>query len=140
MYSKFSIWIGENEFMIYPNTEIYFTPSLYKKLQTKLTFTGGFINLTDSEVKDLQRNNLFFKDNKKFYILVNRNPNAKWKFKANDFVLTNDYVNITTPTADKQDIFNFRANDKIDTIKVKAPKDLSEKTTITRVESFKITF
>ena len=41
--------------------------------------------------------------------------------------MTNDYVSITTPTADKQDIFNFRANDKIDTIKVKAPKDLSEK-------------
>ena len=101
MSSKFPIWIGENEFMIYPNTEIYFTPSLYKKLKTKLTFTGGFINLTDSEVKDLQRNHLFFKDNKKFYISVNRNPNAKWKFKANDFVLTNDYVSITTPTADK---------------------------------------
>ena len=67
MSSKFPIWMGQNEFMIYPNTEIYFTLSLYEKLKTKLTFTG-FTTLTDSQVKYLQRDLLFFKDNRKFYI------------------------------------------------------------------------
>ena len=127
MSSQFPIWIGENEFMIYPNTEIYFTPSLYAKLKTKLRFTGNFIVLTDSDVIYLKARLFAFKGNKKFYTFVNRNANAKWKFKANDFTFTDDYINITTPIADKRDIFSFRTNDKNETIKVKAPKDLIQK-------------
>ena len=62
-----------------------------------------------------------------FYTLVNKFQNAKWKFKAHDFVLTNDYATIATADVDKQDIFNFRANVKIDTMRVEASKDLVEK-------------
>ena len=126
MSSKFPLYIGRNEFMMYPNTEIYFTPSLYQKLKKKLTFTN-FITLTDSEVSYLQSDLLFFKNNRVFYTLVNKFQYAKWKFKAHDFVLTNDYVTIATADVDKQDIFNFRANVKIDTIRVEASKDLVEK-------------
>ena len=127
MSSKFPLWIGENEFMIYPNTELYFTPSLYARLKTKLRFTGDFIVLTDSDVVYLKTRLIAFKGNKKFYTFVNKNPNAKWKFRANDFTLTNDYIDITTPIVDKRNIFTFRTDDKNETIKVKAPKDLIEK-------------
>ena len=126
MSSKFPLYIGRNEFMMYPNTEIYFTPSLYQKLKKKLTFTN-FITLTDSEVSYLQSDLSFFKNNRVFYTLVNKFQYAKWKFKAHDFVLTNDYVTIATADVVKQDIFNFRANVKIDTIRVEASKDLVEK-------------
>ena len=100
MSSKFPLYIGRNEFMIYPNTEIYFTPSLYQKLKTKLTFTN-FITLTDSEVSYLQSDLLFFKNNRVFYTLVNKFQYAKWKFKAHDFVLTNNYVTIAAADVDK---------------------------------------
>ena len=127
MSSRFPLWIGENEFMIYPNTEIYFTPSLYAKLKQKLKFTGDFIVLTDTDVIYLKARLFAFKGNKKFYPFVNKNPNATWKFRANDFTLTDDYIDITTPIVDKRNIFAFRTDDKNETIKVKAPKDLIKK-------------
>ena len=127
MSSRFPLWIGENEFIIYPNTEIYFTPSLYAKLKQKLKFTGDFIVLTDTDVIYLKARLFAFKGNKKFYPFVNKNPNATWKFRANDFTLTDDYIDITTPIVDKRNIFAFRTDDKNETIKVKAPKDLIKK-------------
>ena len=48
MSSRFPIFWGQQNIKIYPNTEIFFTPSLYENLKTKMTF-GLLITLTDLE-------------------------------------------------------------------------------------------
>ena len=115
--------------MIYPNTEIFFTPSLYEKLKTKITF-GSLITLTDLEIFNIRHRYSFFGKNKNFYTFVNKNPNKKWTFKAEDFVLLDDDIKITTPIADKQSIFNFNGNfnnGTIETLKIKSPENVIQK-------------
>ena len=129
MSSRFPIFWGQQYIKIYPNTEVFFTPSLYEKLKTKMTF-GPLITLTDLESFNLRHKYAFFGTNKNFYTFVNKNPNAKWTFKAEDFNLLDDDIKITTSVADMQSIFNFNSNFNnagTITLKVKSPENLIEK-------------
>ena len=54
--------------MIYPNTEIFFTPSLYEKLKTKITF-GSLITLTDLEIFNIHIDIRFLEKTKTFTLL-----------------------------------------------------------------------
>ena len=129
MSSRFPIFWGQQYIKIYPNTEVFFTPSLYEKLKTKMTF-GSLITLTDLESFNLRHKYAFFGTNKNFYTFVNKNPNAKWTFKAEDFNLLDDDIKITTSVADMQSIFNFNSNFNnagTITLKVKSPENLIEK-------------
>ena len=129
MSSRFPIFWGRQNIMIYPNTEIFFTPSLYEKLKTKITF-DSLITLTDLEIFNIRHRYFFFGKNKNFYTFVNKNPDKTWTFKAEDFILLDDDIKITTPIADKQSIFNFNANfdnGTIGTLKIKSPENVIEK-------------
>ena len=129
MSSRFPIFWGQQYIQIYPNTEVFFTPSLYEKLKTKMTF-GPLITLTDLESFNLRHKYAFFGTNKNFYTFVNKNPNAKWTFKAEDFNLLDDDIKITTSVADMQSIFNFNSNFNnatTITLKVKSPENVIEK-------------
>ena len=129
MSSKFPIFLGQQNFMIYPNTEVFFTPSLYEKLKTKITF-GSLITLTDLEIFNIRHRYSFFGKNKNFYTFVNKNPNKKWTFKAEDFTLLDDDTKITTPIGDMQSIFNFNSNfnnGTTKTLKVKSPENVIQK-------------
>ena len=63
-----------------------------------MTF-GSLITLTDLESFNLRHKYAFFGTNKNFYTFVNKNPNAKWTFKAEDFNLLDDDIKITTSVA-----------------------------------------
>ena len=129
MSSRFPIFWGQQNIKIYPNTEIFFTPSLYEKLKTKMTF-GSLITLTDLETFNLRHKHWFFGNNKNFHTFVNKNPNKTWTFNAQDFVLIDDNIKITTPIADKQSIFNFNGNVKNDgtsSLKIKSPENVIQK-------------
>ena len=93
MSSKFPIFLGQQNFMIYPNTEVFFTASLYEKLKTKMTF-GSLITLADLEIFNIRHRYSFFGKNKNFYTFFNKNPNKKWTFKAEDFTLLDDDIKI----------------------------------------------
>ena len=126
MSSRFPIFWGQQYIKIYPNTEVFFTPSLYEKLKTKMTF-GPLITLTDLESFNLRHKYAFFGTNKNFYTFVDKNPNAKWTFKAEDFNLLDDDIKITTSVADMQSIFNFNSNfnnTTTITLKVKSPENV----------------
>ena len=129
MSSQFPIFWGKTNIMIYPNTEMFFTPSLYERLTTKMTF-GSLITLTDVEIYNIRTRYWFFGNNKNFYTFVNKNPNEKWTFQAQDFVLINDNIKITTPIADKQSIFNFNGvvntDGTIDTSKIRSPENIRQ--------------
>ena len=129
MSSQFPIFWDKTNIMIYPNTEIFFTPSLYEKLKTKMTF-GSLITLTDLEIFNIRHRYSFFGKNKNFYTFVNKNPNKKWTLKAEDFTLLDDDIKITTPIADMQSIFNFNSNfnnGTTETLKVKSPENVIQK-------------
>ena len=129
MSSRFPIFWGQHYIKIYPNTEVFFTPSLYEKLKTKMTF-GSLITLTDLETFNLRHKHWFFGNNKNFHTFVNKNPNKTWTFNAQDFVLIDDNIKITTPIADKQSIFNFNGNvknDRTSSLKIKSPENVIEK-------------
>ena len=128
MSSRFPIFWGQQYIKIYPNTEVFFTPSLYEKLKTKMTF--GSLTLTDLELFNLRHKYSFFGKNKNFYTFVNRNPNTRWTFKADDFTLLDDDIKITTSIADMQSIFNFNSNfnnGTTITLKVKSPENVIQK-------------
>ena len=129
MSSRFPIFWGQQNIKIYPNTEIFFTPSLYEKLKTKMTF-GSLITLTDLETFNLRHKHWFSENNKNFHTFVNKNPNKTWTFNTQDFVLIDDNIKITTPIADKQSIFNFNGNVKNDgtsSLKIKSPENVIQK-------------
>ena len=129
MSSRFPVFLGQQNIMIYPNTEVFFTPSLYEKLKTKLTF-GSLITLTDLEIFNIRHRYSFFGKNKNFYTFVNKNPNKKWTLKAEDFTLLDDDIKITTPIADMRSIFNFNSNfnnGTTETLKVKSPENVIQK-------------
>ena len=126
---RYPIFWGENYIKIHPNTEIYFTPSLYEKLKTKMTF-GPSITLTDVESYNLRHTYSWFGTGKKFYTFINKNSNATWSFSADDFNLLDDDIKITTAVDDIQNIFNFNSNFNNDTTvisKMQSPKDVKEK-------------
>ena len=75
MPSRYPIFLGKQHIKIYPNTEIYFTPSLYEKLKTKIAF-GPAKTLTDLESFNLRHNYHFVTTNKNFYTFVNKDPNS----------------------------------------------------------------
>ena len=94
-----------------------------------MTF-GSLITLTDLETFNLRHKHWFFGNNKNFHTFVNKNPNKRWTFNAQDFVLIDDNIKITTPIADKQSIFNFNGNVKNDgtsSLKIKSPENLIQK-------------
>ena len=129
--SQFPIFWGQNHIKIHPNTEIYFSESLYEKLKTKMTF-GPSITLTDVESYNLRDRYTWFSTDRKFYTFINKNPNATWSFSADDFNLLDDDIKITTAIKDIENIFNFNSefnnnNSGIVTLKEKSPEDLSEK-------------
>ena len=126
--SRYPIFWGQNYIKIYPNTEVYFTPSLYQKLKTKMTF-GPLITLTDVESFNLRSKYSWFGTNKKFYTFVNKNPNSTWSFSADDFNLLDDDIKTTTSVEDIKNIFNFNSNfdNTTVTLKMKSPKDVNEK-------------
>ena len=129
MSSRFPIFLEQQNIMIYPNTEVFFTPSLYEKLKTKLTF-GSLITLTDLEIFNIRHRYSFFGKNKNFYTFVNKNPDKKWTLKAEDFNLLDDDIKITTPIADMRSIFNFNSNfnnGTTETLKVKSPENVIQK-------------
>ena len=129
MSSQFPSFWGQQNIMIYLNTEIFFTLSLYEKLKTKITF-DSLITLTDLEIFNIRHRYSFFGKNKNFYRFVNKNPNKTWTFKAEDFVLLDDDIKITTPIADKQSIFNFNGNfnnGTTETLKIKSPENVIQK-------------
>ena len=129
MSSRFPVFLGQQNIMIYPNTEVFLTPSLYEKLKTKLTF-GSLITLTDLEIFNIRHRYSFFGKNKNFYTFVNKNPNKIWTLKAEDFTLLDDDIKITTPIADMQSIFNFSCNfnnGTTETLKIKSPKNIIQK-------------
>ena len=129
MSSQFPIFLGQQNIKIYPNTEIFFTPSLYEKLKTKMMF-GSLITLTDLETFNVRHKYWFFGNNKNFHTFVNKNPNKTWTFNAQDFVLIDDNIKITTPITDKQSIFNFNGNVKNDgtsSLKIKSPENVIQK-------------
>ena len=126
MSSQFPIFWGNAYIKIHPNTEVYFTPSLYEKLKTKMAF-GSLITLTDLESFNLRSKYSFVGLNKNFYTFVNKDPNKTWTLSAQDFVLINDNIEITTP---KQTVLNFNKfveNDGTSFVKVKPPEKLIEK-------------
>ena len=126
---RYPIFLGENYIKIHPNTEIYFTPSLYEKLKTKMTF-GPSITLTDVESYNLRHTYSWFGTGKKFYTFINKNSNATWSFSADDFNLLDDDIKIRTAVDDIQNIFNFNSNFNNDTTvisKMQSPKDVKEK-------------
>ena len=129
MSSRFPIFLGQQNIMIYPNTEVFFTPSLYEKLKSKMTF-GPLITLTDLEIFNIRHKYLFFGKNKNFYTFVNKKPNEKWTLKVEDFTLLDDDIKITTSIADLQSIFNFNSNfnnGTTETLKVKSPENVIQK-------------
>ena len=129
MSSRYPIFWGKQHIKIYPNTEIYFTPSLYEKLKTKIAF-GPVKTLTDLESFNLRQKYSWFGTNKKFYTFVNKNLNTTWSFSADDFNLLDDDIKITTAVKDIKNIFDFNSsfnNNTTVTLKVKSPKDVDEK-------------
>ena len=127
--NRYPILWTKDHIKIYPNTEIYFTPSLYEKLKTKMTF-GPLKTLTDLEMLNLQETYGFIGTNKNYYTFVNKNRNSTWSFSADDFNLLNDDIKITTNVADIQSIFNFNSNfnnNTTVTIKMKSPQDVDQK-------------
>ena len=128
--NRYPIFWGQNYIKIHPNTEIYFTESLYEKLKTKMTF-GPSITLTDLESFNLRHKYSWFGENRKFYTFVNKNPNATWTFSADDFNLLDEDIKITTAVKDIENVFNFNSdfnsNSRIVTLKVKSPEDLDQK-------------
>ena len=69
MSSRFPIFWGQQYIKIYPNTEVFFTPSLYEKLKTKMTF-GSLITLTDLESFNLRHKYAFLEQTKTFTLLL----------------------------------------------------------------------
>ena len=126
MSSQLPIFWGRTGIKIHPNTEIYFTPTLYEKLKSKLPFGSATVTLTDAELADVKSRNFFIK-NKKFYTFVNTNPNQEWQLQAKDFVLINYKINITTDVLNKQHILNFNGDTKTKIVKMKSPKDIVQK-------------
>ena len=128
MSSQFPIFWDRTNIMIYPNTEIFVPPMLYEKLKTKIAF-GSPITLTDVESYNIRTRYWFFPTNKKFYPFVNKDANKTWTFTADNFILIDENIKITTPEADKQSIFNFSGtvNGKTTTLKIKSPKDIIQK-------------
>ena len=128
MSSQFPIFWDRTNIMIYPNTEIFVPPMLYEKLKTKIAF-GSPITLTDVESYNIRTRYWFFPTNKKFYPFVNKDTNKTWTLTADNFILIDENIKITTPEADKQSIFNFSGtvNGKTTTLKIKSPKDIIQK-------------
>ena len=129
MSSRYPIFWGKQHIKIYPNTEIYFTPSLYEKLKTKIAF-GPVKTLTDVESYNVRQEYSWFTTNKKFYTFVNKDPNATWTFSADDFNLLDDEIKITTDVNDLKSIFEYNSNfdtGSTVTLKMKSPKDVNEK-------------
>ena len=129
MSSRYPIFWGKQHIKIYPNTEIYFTPSLYEKLKTKIAF-GPVKTLTDVESYNVRQEYSWFGTNKKFYTFVNKDPNATWTFSADDFNLLDDEIKITTDVNDLKSIFEYNSNfdtGSTVTLKMKSPKDVNEK-------------
>ena len=94
-----------------------------------MTF-GPLITLTDLESFNLRHRYSFVGTNKNFYTFVNKNPNLKLSFTAEDFNLLDDDIKITTAVADIKSIFNFNGNfnnSKTITIKLKSPTDVNQK-------------
>ena len=126
MSQRYPIFWGKSFIKIYPNSELYVTPSLYEKIKTKMTFTS--ITLTDTESYNLRHKYFWFEKNKKFYKIINTDPKATFTLRADDFTLYNDDVKIITNSTDS--IFNFTADfnsSTTKTVKVKSPKDIAAK-------------
>ena len=129
MSNRYPIFWGKQHIKIYPNTEIYFTPSLYEKLKTKIAF-GPVKTMTDVESYNVRNEYSWFGTNKKFYTFVNKDPNATWTFSADDFNLLDDEIKITTDVNDLKSIFEYNSNfdtGSTVTLKMKSPKDVNEK-------------
>ena len=129
---RYPIYLTRDFIKIHPNTEIYFTPSLYEKLKAKMTF-GTAITLKTIELASLRQKYIWFGENRKFYTFVNKDPNATWQFSADDFNLLDDDIKISSGVNDLKNIFDF--NNIFDsgvrgttaTLKTKSPKDLEQK-------------
>ena len=126
MSSQFPIFWGKAYIKIHPNTEVYFTPSLYEKLKTKMAF-GSLITLTDLESFQLRNKYSFVGLNKRFYTFVNKDPNKTWTLSAEDFVLVNENIDITTAKQTVLNFNNFVENDGTSSVKVRSPEKLIEK-------------
>ena len=87
---RYPIYLTRDYIKIHPNTEIYFTPSLYEKLKAKMTFETTTITLKTIELAKLRQKYTWFGENRKFYTFVNKNSNATWQFSADDFNLLYD--------------------------------------------------
>ena len=68
MSSQFPIFWDKHNIMIYPNTEIFFTPVIYEKLKTKMAF-GPSITLADLEIYNIRTRYWFFGKTKSFTLL-----------------------------------------------------------------------
>ena len=106
--ARYPIWVGENNVTISAGNALYFTPSLYNKLKSKLTFTGRIL-IDETKLQDIKKklNNSNTFDTTMFYIFRNRDSNAKWEFNVNDFTIPNNNINIKSSGNRKQDIFNY---------------------------------
>ena len=127
--SRYPIHLTNKFIKIHPNTEIYFTPSLYEKLKNKMAF-GASITLRDRELADLRNQYSWLGTNKKFYSFINKDPNATWSFSADDFNLLDDNIKITTDVIDMKNIFDFNNNFNNSTsltFKVKSPTNVDKK-------------
>ena len=127
--NRYPVHLTRDFIKIHPNTEIYFTPSLYEKLKTKMTF-GAAITLKTIELARLRQKYTWFSENRKFYTFVNKDPNATWTFSADDFNLLDDDIKITTDVKNMKNIFEFNSNfnnETTVTLKVKSPKDADQK-------------
>ena len=128
MSHLFPVFWGQDYIKIYPTTEIWFTPSLYEKLKTKMTF-GPSITLSDLDSFNFRHKFSFLGTGKKFYSFVNRNGSLRWTLTANDFMLLQDDIKITTDVADMQSIFNFSSDFNSNgtvTVKMKSPENLKK--------------
>ena len=129
---RYPLYLTKDFIKIHPNTEIYFTPSLYEKMKAKMTF-GSAITLKTIELASLRQKYIWFGENRKFYTFVNKDPNATWQFSADDFNLLDDDITISTDVNDLKNIFNFSNNfnsgvsGTTTTLKTKSPKDLEQK-------------
>ena len=126
--ARYPIWIGQNNFTISAGVALYFTPSLYNKLKSKLTFTGRIL-IRNDELEDIKQklNNSKTFNTKTFFIFRSRDSNATWEFNIDDFTIPNYNINIESSGDRKQDVFNFMSEKTSLSEKVKAPKDLTEK-------------
>ena len=125
---RYPIYMTRTFMKIHPNTEVYFTPSLYEKLKTKMTFEAS-ITLNQRETSELRGRYSWFGSNATFYRFVNKNSNAQWTLSALDFNLLDDDIKITPNLSDAETIFNFSSNfnnSSSVTVKTKSPNDIEK--------------